>query len=87
MMLYPAMNELLEKVPSRYQLVNVVAARARKIAARAEQENLMLEDKPVSIAIREIADGCLDDLEEESILEEEIWESEPVMTGDEEPVE
>ena len=52
MMLYPAMNELLEKVPSRYQLVNVVAARARKIAARAEQENLMLEDKPVSIANR-----------------------------------
>ena len=27
MMLYPAMNELLEQVPSRYQLVNVVAAR------------------------------------------------------------
>ena len=36
MMLYPAMNELLEQVPSRYQLVNVVAARARKIAAKAE---------------------------------------------------
>ena len=65
MMLYPAMNELLEKVPSRYQLVNVVAPRARKIPARAEQEDLMLEDKPVSIAIREIADGCLDELEEE----------------------
>ena len=25
MMLYPAMNELLEQVPSRYQLVNVAA--------------------------------------------------------------
>ena len=49
MMLYPAMNELLEQVPSRYQLVNVVAARARKIAAKAEREDLMLEDKPVSI--------------------------------------
>lgn len=46
MMLYPAMNELLEQVPSRYQLVNVVAARARKIAAKAEREDLMLEDKP-----------------------------------------
>ena len=33
MMLYPAMSELLEQVPSRYKLVNVVAARARKIAA------------------------------------------------------
>ena len=28
MMLYPAMSELLEQVPSRYKLVNVVAARA-----------------------------------------------------------
>lgn len=65
MMLYPAMNELLEQVPSRYQLVNVVAARARKIAATAEQENEMLEDKPVSIAIREIAAGKdLDSAEE-----------------------
>ncbi|HIY05498.1 MAG TPA: DNA-directed RNA polymerase subunit omega [Candidatus Evtepia faecigallinarum] len=84
MMLYPAMNELLEKVPSRYQLVNVVAARARKIAARAEQEDLMLEDKPVSIAIREIADGCLDELEEELPLEED-WE--PMTAGEEDPAE
>ena len=52
MMLYPAMSELLKQVPSRYQLVNVVAARARKIAARAEREGLMLEDKPVSIAVQ-----------------------------------
>ena len=59
MMLYPAMSELLEQVPSRYKLVNVVAARARKIAAKAERENIMLEDKPVSIAIREIAAGPL----------------------------
>lgn len=76
MMLYPAMNELLAQVPSRYQLVNVVAARARKIAARAEEEDLMLEDKPVSIAIREIAEGCLDDLGEEVTAAEADWESE-----------
>ena len=50
MMLYPAMNELLEQVPSRYQLVNVVAARARKIAAKAEREDLMLEDNPEEAA-------------------------------------
>ena len=61
MMLYPAMRDLLKKVPSRYQLVNVVAARARKIAAKAEREDLMLEDKPVSIAIQEVADGKLDE--------------------------
>ena len=65
MMLYPAMSELLKQVPSRYQLVNVVAARARKIAARAEREGLMLEEKPVSIAVQEIADGKLDEPVEE----------------------
>lgn len=57
MMLYPAMNDLLKQVPSRYQLVNVVAHRAREIAAEAEEEGYPLEDKPVSIAIREVADG------------------------------
>ena len=57
MMLYPAMRDLLAKVPSRYQLVNVVAHRAREIAAEAEDEGYPLEDKPVSIAIREVADG------------------------------
>ena len=59
MMLYPAMNELLEQVPSRYKLVNVVAARARQIASQAESQDIMLEDKPVSIAIQEIAQGKL----------------------------
>ena len=36
MMLYPAMKDLLEKVPSRYELVNVVACKARRIAREAE---------------------------------------------------
>ncbi len=57
MMLYPAMNELLAQVPSRYELVNIVAARARQIASQEEYEEQMQEDKPVSIAIREIAEG------------------------------
>ena len=62
MMLYPAMNELLEQVPSRYKLVNVVAARARRIANEAEYAEEMLDDKPVSIAIREIAEGKVPEL-------------------------
>lgn len=57
MMLYPPMNELLEQVPSRYMLVNVVAQRARQIANEAEENQTVLEDKPVSIAIREVAEG------------------------------
>lgn len=59
MMLYPAMKDLLKQVPSRYMLVNVVAARARQIAAEAEESENSLEDKPVSIAIREVAEGKL----------------------------
>ena len=59
MMLYPAMRDLLKKVPSRYQLVNVVASRAREIASEAEMAGEPLDDKPVSIAIQEVADGKL----------------------------
>ena len=57
MMLYPAMRDLLKKVPSRYQLVNVVAHKARQIALEAEMTGEPLEDKPVSIAIRMVAEG------------------------------
>ena len=35
-MLYPAMNKLTEYIPNRYMMVNVVARRARQIAAEAE---------------------------------------------------
>lgn len=60
MMLYPAMKDLLEKVPSRYELVNVVACRARSIAREAEIEGQPLQEKPVSIAIQEVAEGRLE---------------------------
>ena len=62
MMLYPAMKDLLKKVPSRYELVNVVAHRARQISSAAEMAGEPLDDKPVSIAIQEVADGKLDEL-------------------------
>ena len=76
MMLYPAMNELLAQVPSRYKLVNVVAARARQIAIEADEQGVMLEDKPVSIAVREIAEGKVpqEPVLEEAVLEEEVFE-------------
>lgn len=59
MMLYPPMKDLLSKVPSRYQLVNVVACRARQISSASEESGVPLEDKPVSIAIQEVANGQL----------------------------
>jgi DNA-directed RNA polymerase subunit omega len=57
MMLYPSLSQLLEHVNSRYLLVNIIAHRAREIAQKAENEGEPLDDKPVSMAIGEIADG------------------------------
>lgn len=57
MMLYPPMSSLLEQVPSRYMLVNVVAQRARQIANEAEENQISLDDKPVTLAIREVVEG------------------------------
>ena len=57
MMIYPAMSDLLAQVPSRYQLVNVVAQQARLIAQEAEDEGYPLEEKPVTMAIRRVANG------------------------------
>lgn len=58
MMLYPSMSELLDKIDSRYLLVNVIARRARELSANAEDEPLN-DEKPVSGAIKEIASGAL----------------------------
>ena len=58
-MLYPPMAELRTHLDSRYLLVNVVARRARQISIEAEQEGYALEQKPVTLAIQEVADGKL----------------------------
>ena len=58
-MLYPPMSELLEHVDSRYLLVNLVAHRARQIALEAEEFEEDLPEKPVTLAIREVANGQL----------------------------
>ena len=60
MMLYPAMTKLTEHIPNRYMMVNVVARRARQIAAEAEAKGEHLEEKPVTLAIDEVAEGLFD---------------------------
>ena len=65
-MLYPPVADLLKNVGSRYLLVNVVAQRARVIATEAEETQETLTEKPVTLAIREVAEGKLSaDLKEE----------------------
>ena len=58
-MLYPPIADLLDKVEGRYLLVNVVAKRARQIATEARVLDETLPEKPVTMAIREVADGKL----------------------------
>ena len=50
MMLYPAMNKLTEYIPNRYMMVNVVA----------EATGQHLDEKPVTLAIHEVAEGKFD---------------------------
>ncbi len=64
MMLYPAMGELSAQIHNRYMLVNVVARRARQIAEAYEEASQKLEEKPVTIAINEVANGVLEDPEQ-----------------------
>ena len=59
MMLYPPVAELVDKTGSRYQLVNLVARRARTLSAEAEENGDVLDKKPVSAAIDEVFTGKL----------------------------
>ena len=58
-MLYPPISQLLQHVESRYLLVNVVARRARQISIEAELRQESLTEKPVTLAIGEVANGEL----------------------------
>lgn len=65
MMLYPPMSDLVNKVGSRYLLVNLVSRRAREISQKAEEEGEPLDRKPISIAIDEVYTGKLKIKEEQ----------------------
>jgi DNA-directed RNA polymerase subunit omega len=65
MILYP-INELMHNMTSRYELVNLVAHRARELAADAEENGEPLLEKPVTIALNEARDGLLEKDAEET---------------------
>lgn len=70
MMLEPSMKDLLRQIPSRYMLVNVVAHRARQIASEAKEAKKEggqpLQEKPVTLALDEVAHGKVEPSEEEA---------------------
>ena len=59
MMLYPPVADLVDKVGSRYALVNLVAKRARNISAEAQDNGEPMVKKAVSCAIEEVYTGKL----------------------------
>jgi len=56
-MLKPAMSQILKPGESYYKFVVAVAKKAREIANDAEENNLPLEEKPVSLALELFANG------------------------------
>ncbi len=54
-MLKPEIGKLIGTCKNRYKLVLQVSKKAREIAEEAEKNNEILLEKPVSLAIDEIA--------------------------------
>ena len=54
-MLNPAIGKLIESYENRYGLVTEIAGCAREITVKAEENEEILLEKPVSIAINKIA--------------------------------
>ena len=70
-MLYPATGRLTSYVPNRSLLVNAVARRARQIAEEAEETGTHLDEKPVTLAIDEVAEGRINASQMDLTIEEE----------------
>lgn len=56
-MLRPTDIEKIKGKNSRYAVVVAVAKRARQIASEAEEKNIIMTEKPVSMAINDFAKG------------------------------
>ena len=54
-MLNPAIGKLIDNYDNRYRLVTDISKCARDISAKAEENEEILIEKPVSIAINKLA--------------------------------
>ena len=64
-MVKPTVNELLNKIDDRYQLVVATSKRARQLAEGADPLTEKKEDSFVTLAADEIAEGKVEITEEE----------------------
>lgn len=74
-MIYPTLKELLEKVDGKYTLVVAVSKRARQIVEGQPKLTKTASNKPVTVAINEIAEGKLTYVRNSDINVEQIGES------------
>ena len=54
-MLNPAIGKLINNTESRYKLVLDIAKKARGIAKQAEEDGEIIVEKPVTLAMNEMA--------------------------------
>ena len=66
-MLRPAMNQIATHGESCYSVVIGVAKRAREISEEAEEDGIILVEKPVSIALDEILNNKYEIVEPDEI--------------------
>ncbi len=66
-MFNPDLTNVLKDHLSRYSLVTATAKRAREIAEEAEENSVIITEKPVSLAIDEIIKGEYEVIEPEEI--------------------
>lgn len=73
-------EDCLENVDNRFELVMIASKRARQLAVGGQEPKVALEnDKPTVLALREIADGLID---KESVEQQEaISSSEPLFAA------
>lgn len=63
----PDLKNVLTDHLSRYSLVRATAKRAREISEEAEENGIIMTEKPVSIALGEIVSGEITIIEPEEI--------------------
>ena len=53
----PSVNDLIKEDENCYSFVVAIAKRARKIAEKANEESILLDEKPVKMAIEDYVEG------------------------------
>jgi DNA-directed RNA polymerase subunit omega len=70
-MIYPTLKHLLEKVDSKYTLVVAVSKRARQIVDGQPKLTKTASNKPVTVAVNEIAEGKISYVRNYDLAEEQ----------------